>query len=237
LIDDSDQWASSVGKAALCYSLLPQIFPKDKPPVVFTTNYDTVFDALEVTGNLKALKLSLQNGVSYNERKRRSYFSLKNYLQNKTGNSLYLFRMHGSVTWERREHKGRSVVIDHFPNKHNVRAEIVEPVISKGLPRTEPFRGLYDIFRNVVQTNNVLVSIGFSYRDDAIRTIIENELERNKYFQVICVAPPCEKVPELDYFMNKLENNYGNRFFWMKERFGTSETAQKIVEAVKGILM
>ena len=237
LIDDSDQWTSNVENAMQCYSFLPQIFPKDNHPVIFTTNYDTVFDALEVSGNLKALNLSLQNGVAYNEEKRRSYFALKNYLQDKTGSTLFLFRMHGSVAWERKERKGRSAIIDHFPNKHSIRAEIIEPVISKELPRTEPFRGLYNIFKQVIQTNNVLISIGFSYRDDAIRAIIEEALEKNKFFQVICIAPPCEKVPEIDRFMSELENNYGDRFHWMKERFGIQETAQKIVESVRNILM
>lgn len=226
LIDDSDQWESNVSEAVNCYSIFPKIFKGNSDSIVFTTNYDTVFDSLEVAGKLKTVGYRLHNGTALNPEKRRYFFSLENYLEGTedTLPSLVLFRMHGSVAWERKDES----IEDHFPNKHNSRAEIVEPVVSKKLPETDPFRGMYDIFKKVLQSNKVLISIGFSFRDDAIRTIVEDELRRDSTFKVICVAPPCEKVPELDNFMAKLENDFADRFIWMKERFGTSETAQKI---------
>jgi len=234
LIDDNEQWLANVNKAAECYSFLPTLFPNYLHPVLFTTNYDTVFDALEISGKLKTLNFSLQNGTAHNSENRRYYFSLENYLKPNIENlsSLFLFRMHGSVAWER---SGKRIE-DHFPQKHDSQAEIVEPVISKKLPQKEPFRGMYDIFKDVLQTNKVLLSIGFSFRDDAIRAIVEDELARDRNFKVICVAPPCEKVPDLDQFMTKLEKDFCDRFIWMKEYFGTPETSEKIKESVKEIL-
>ena len=55
---------------------------------------------------------------------------------------------------------------------------------------------------------------------------------QNKSFKVICVAPTCKKVPELDMYMATLENAYSGQFIWLKERFGEAETAKKIEEAI-----
>lgn len=275
---------NAVDKAKKCFSFLSSLFT-EKSPVIFTTNYDTIFEALEDSGKLREIGYALQSGCKQDQG-RHFHFALENYLRDvdevpfaydgvadaiaelkatvgetrdlaaevnaivgETGNTvsmgevadmreenyapLFLFHLHGSVAWEE---KDSGKIEDHFPKNHDNKSAIVEPVISKNLQKKEPFESLYKIFEKTLQINSILLVIGFSFRDDAIKKIVEARLN-SKDFYVVCVAPQNENEPEMDRHLKDLEEKYKSKFIWLKEFFGTDNTKDLIVKTVNEILV
>ena len=228
LINDAHD---AVDKAKSCFSFLPMLFRNDSP-VVFTTNYDTIFEALGESGELGKIGYTLQSGSALrNGRGRRFYFDLQHYLQ-RVEKPLYLFHLHGSVAWK----KGRNGLIeDYFPGNHNGKSAIVEPVISKRQQNKGVFSDLYQIFEKSLYRNSVLLVIGFSFRDDHIKKIVEKRLILKNDFHVLCVAPQNENEPDMDRHLRELEEKYERKFIWLKEYFGVAQTEESILGTIAKI--
>ncbi|GHT40801.1 hypothetical protein FACS189443_1680 [Planctomycetales bacterium] len=210
-------------KAEHCYRFLPHL---EQPSVIFTTNYDTVFEALDESSKLNKMGLTLQNGCKPQD-KYHNYFAVENYTTN-VGNPLYLFHLHGSVAWKYQEQN----VEDYYPHGHREKSAIVEPVISKKLPKIPPFNSMYEIFIKTLRQNSGLLVIGFSFRDEEIKKIVLETLESNKSFFVVCVAPP-NADSEMDRHIVELADKYTDRFIWLKNYFGEQETENLILETIQ----
>lgn len=214
-----------LAKASENCRLFEKLFDKN-PPVIFTTNFDTVFEALEASA---LFHWRLIDGVS-SQRVRE--FNLRNYLTLAASGStdaklLYLFKLHGSVTWEQEE----SRIIDCYP-KLPENAVVAEPVISKN-PDKEPFVGLYEVFTKTLKENSICIAIGFSFRDDTIRSIVTQRLDQSSPFRLIIVAPDetGEQGSEgLNNCLTKLAAH--PKVVWIKSRFGEKETEEAILMEV-----
>lgn len=141
--------------------------------------------------------------------------------------------MHGSVAWERQPD---NQIEDHYPKLHENKSAIIEPVISKKFPEQTPFKEMYTIFEKTLQKNKVLLAIGFSFRDEEIKNIVENRLKSGEGFRVVCVAPENKNEPGLNTHLEALEKKYVSKFIWLKEYFGTPETEAKILKTVNGFV-
>lgn len=209
-------------RATQVYDLLPRLF-QSQPAAVFTLNFDSLFEAL---GESRVWTYELFNGIIASQYGNR--FSFSRYLQdNKAGPPLYLFKLHGSVTWMRRVQS----IIDTYPQtpqwKDADDVAVAEPVVSKYTDRT-PFGETYRLFEAVLERNKKCIAIGISFRDDKLRDLISRRLADQR-FHLIIVAPESDQYPELTKHI--LEFDKRSNVTWIKGKFGESDIAEEIVAA------
>ena len=206
-----------LSRAESCYRSILKLFP-DRHATVFTTNYDTIFEALN---NTEQLGRTLIDGFG---KQRPPHYDAENFLASHD-NSIFYFKLHGSVTWH---HNPNGKIRDFFPSvPKNV--VLLEPVISK-TPDKAPFTHLYSIFEQVLKSNTICVCIGFSFRDDSVRNIMLKRLESSKPFTLIIVAPEDEKHPQLNQHLQLLSKS--PRVHWLKDYWGEAKTDISVLEKV-----
>lgn len=221
---DSDQ-ETILDKAAANYSILSKIFHKT-PAVVFTTNFDTIFEALRYTRKLDA---DILTGMGGNQPQ---HFKWANFLHSQNQKQILVFKLHGSVTWERKQEAIRESFAQLPTPRGGTRipnVALVEPVLSKR-QADSPFREMYRIFAAVLETNRLCVVIGFSFRDDEIREMVKRRLDQKADFRLLIVAPEDKAHAEINEHLEALAAH--SRVTWMKEFFGTPEANQKILSVV-----
>lgn len=189
---------------------------------VFTTNFDTIFEALRETLLASAIERRLIDGF---QDQRPHHFDLQNYLTPTTTNeAIYYFKLHGSVTWQR--NRNSKSIRDLFPTLAREVA-LLEPVISKQTSGEEPFASLYKIFERVLAKNKVSVFIGFSFRDDRVREVITRRLEGPRPFSLIIVAPEDKIHPQLNEHLERLAAKANVK--WIKGFWGTSDAEAEVI--------
>ena len=216
-------------KAVKAYSILPKIFHKT-PAVVFTTNFDTIFEALQYTDRVSADICTGMGG------RQPQNFSWANFIDVKeSAQQIMLFKLHGSVSWERTS-RGIRQCYPQVPSPRggdHSNVALVEPVLSKRRAAS-PFKEMYEVFERVLTTNRLCIAIGFSFRDDEIRDIITAHLNEDPDFHLLIVAPEDATYPELNTHLELLAAN--PQVTWLKEYFGSPETEQKILAVVKEVV-
>jgi len=202
---------------------------------IFTTNYDTIFEAINTSKHKKELDYRFVSGIKYNDNTQMHFFDLKNYLEVESNGQIpiYLFKLHGSISWNREDEK---TIVDCFPQNSADKPDIIEPVISKRPSEKEPFQQLYAIFKGALETSKVMLFIGFSFRDDHIRDLVVQRLQRqDKPFYVICVATKNNDYPDLNKHIEKLSAN--KNFIWIEKYFGEQETEKIILDNLKKLIL
>jgi hypothetical protein len=200
------------------YAILPELFPMKKA-TVFTTNFDTVFEAMQSAGDLN---WTLRDGIS---QQRNPPFSFENFIGTRSAD-LFYFKLHGSVTWER---TAETSIVDCYPMVPESVA-LLEPVISK-LPTGFPFAEMYQIFERVLRHNRIFVSIGFSFRDDTIRSMVIDRLKSSMPFRLIILAPDDNSSSEANRYLNEMEQF--RNVERIKEYFGTDEAFLALRDAIQ----
>lgn len=149
---------------------------------VFTTNYDLVMETYaQVAG------LELINGFEpYNHLSR----SWDNIWDRSTDQPpLYLTKMHGSIYWHK-DADGEIVETGSVADVGVASDIMIAPTMYAKDYNKKPFSTLIDRFRAAMRRVDVLLVIGFSYRDDEIVDIIKNELENG--MALISVSPDAD---------------------------------------------
>ena len=146
---------------------------------VFTTNYDVVMEAYADASHFEII-----NGF------KRSGYLIKTWDNNwdrRTNRPpLYLMKLHGSVRWY--EDDEGSVVesgdVIQRDMKHDV---MIYPTEGTKYYGKEPFATILRRFKKEVKDVDILLVIGFSYRDEEITNIIQDRV--NDGMGLISVSP------------------------------------------------
>ena len=64
---------------------------------------------------------------------------------------------------------------------------MILPTPSKKDYSSQPFDKLYDQFMDIVEKSNLLVAIGYSFKDEGINDILKNQLE--KQLRILSIGP------------------------------------------------
>jgi len=153
-----------------------------------TTNYDLV---LETT--VKLLKLEVGNGFSDEPVREMSLDYWRNSISTENVEPYadgLITKLHGSVHWEA-EPDGVVLGGTRYKGAHE-RHALISPGF-KGVPQKEPFVTLHDYFERALTRADVILFIGFAFRDDYINDLIRRSVG-NK--QIVCIDPsPLSWVP------------------------------------------
>jgi len=180
----------------------------------FSTNYDTLLeDALGLE------RFTVVDGFSGGSI---AYWNPQFEFQdlNSQPNKCLLYKLHGSIDWQRDEKKG--LVRTRYGTKYlaNKSDIMIYPQANKYVEtQKDPFSYLFNGFRNALNCadDNVLITCGYSFGDDHINAEIEAALSsRNNRTTIIAFA---QENPDGTIIINKTldawlnDKQFGNRVY------------------------
>jgi hypothetical protein len=140
-------------------------------PDVVTTNYDLVIEqASEIAGQSinygqgRGVVRVLDTDVWKRSLADQSYMP---------GSAGLLTKLHGSVNWLR-EHDKIIFGGTEFKGDHSYHG-VIYPGF-KGVPKEEPFSLLHSYFESAIQRADIIIFIGFAFRDEYITTCLERNI-------------------------------------------------------------
>ena len=146
---------------------------------VFTTNYDTVMDSYA-----HGKGFEIVNGFAEGGHLRSVWADAWG---RRTANTpLYLTKLHGSVRWHK-DADGEIVETGGVTQRDFGRDVLIAPTEGAKDYGGKPFPALMDRFRREIGKVDVLLVIGFSYRDDEMVRIIRDRLGNG--MSLISVSP------------------------------------------------
>ena len=146
---------------------------------VFTTNYDTVVEAYA-----HAKSFEIVNGFTDGGRLSRVWAD--HWERSTTWLPLYLTKLHGSVNWYE-DADGNIVEAGVIPQRDPEHDIMIAPTEGPKDYSKEPFQSLMNHFKESIKDVEMLLVIGFSYRDEDIVDVIKDRLEHG--MTLISVSP------------------------------------------------
>jgi len=152
------------------------------PLRVFTLNYDLCFEK-----NRPAEK-ELERGFNPDTR----VWEWKRFMRPNTEEpSIYLYKIHGSIDWERDKERGELREID---------GDFVHPDLIFGtdykMQYIDPYLFSAYEFRKYALESRVILVIGYSFRDDHINSIMFQALKLKPEIKIVVVATNTEEIKE-----------------------------------------
>lgn len=136
--------------------------------LVFTTNYDTVLEKY-----CDKSSLGVVNGF---EPEGRGTFVWADKWSTDTAAYMHLIKLHGSIFWHKNAdgHVVETGAVASRDADHDI---MIAPTEGKKDYSKEPFRSLVNHFRKEIGEVDVLLVIGFSYRDPVLVDIIKDRVK------------------------------------------------------------
>ena len=154
-----------------------------------------------------------------------------------------LVKLHGSINWEysegSRKYKERYIV------KHQkaIKNPMIIPLTSKKKDyRSEPYSGMINRFNQIIVDVDLLVVIGYTFRDQEIRDIIYEHTEKNLH--VLLLSPNADKTATEKFKkINRLtisktdgniycDNINNSQVYYCNKKF-ESDTINDVVKLIK----
>jgi hypothetical protein len=187
---------------------------KEQKISLFTVNYDPVTDAImEIAEQMKI--------PSYDGFKPRGRWDPSGYNDIKKGFNIY--RLHGSMSWIK---QGAHVINtrDYSRRSGNTKHLIIYPGY-KGNPENEEEEVFYyphNALRTQLEKTDLLIVIGFSFRDNHINSILNNAFKKNPGLKLIVIN---DKLPQ---GLSKLETYNENSVVHIKDKFGNNSAIENL---------
>ena len=195
---------------------------------IITTNYDQVIE------RYCDADWELVNGFHFAPNLQPNYWN-NNWRPSTDKQSLHLVKLHGSITWQRDEGRIRQADVPGIRNSDN--DIMIMPTLGSKDYKKSPFNELKEQFEKILNNIDVLVVIGFSYRDPEINEMINKRVKDGMV--VISISPEPDQVREIsghDGQSVKIRgmgfSRFGPRMFAYKKKFDL-DTLNDICNAIK----
>ena len=141
---------------------------------VFTLNYDLCFE--------RALKDKRIIEIGFNKETRDWHSS---NFDNTSGKHFFLYKLHGSIDWYKKEGDNKLYVSDDSVEK----PELIFGIEHK-LTSLDPYFYYSSKLRDAcINEAKLIVTIGYSFADDYVNTIFSQSLKSKEDLRLLCVTP------------------------------------------------
>jgi len=185
--------------STLYFNVLTQIntkYPNSKISI-FTTNYDLSFEKSCRSNREELKKIGIDtDAIDYGFVLQDGILVFNADAKNSERKQLEYFKLHGSLDWHYDDLYGCTKSgANARPSRPDI-MPILYPGI-KGKPQKEPFIKLHDIFYNRLQTVDMLIVLGFAFRDPYINELIKFSKGMNSNYKMLFFNPTkLEELPE-----------------------------------------
>jgi len=140
---------------------------------IFTLNYDTLLEY-----NISNMNLKVETG--FNEEKRWDYKRFSEYAEEP---DIYIYKLHGSIDWERDENTGIVTCIDGIADT----PDLIFGTQYK-MQYIDPYLFLISEFRYYCMRARLIITLGYSFSDEHINGIISQALSMNNNKIIFALA-------------------------------------------------
>jgi NAD-dependent SIR2 family protein deacetylase len=206
---------------------------KESSITIFTTNYDLSFENIWAENSDWLETIDLDKMIDYGFQLKNGISVFSPIVQNGTEKVLKYYKLHGSLDWYYSDVYSctRSGTPPPIPAPNEM--PVLYPGF-KGRPQKEPFIKLHDIFFDNLKKTDVLIVLGFAFRDPYINELIKYSKSINNNYKMLYFNPiALNELPKesgLHEFKQYFDNNliYANEKIEAKEKpFG--EWLEKIL--------
>ena len=149
------------------------------PIRVFTLNYDR---CIEENSSRKDFGFLVERGFEEEETNRLWNYKRFDEVNPNTEPDIYLYKLHGSIDWERDEETKVVSCIDGTPQK----PDLIFGTQNK-LQFADPYLYLFSAFRFHTLKSKLIICIGYSFSDEHINGLISQALKQNENSKVLVV--------------------------------------------------
>lgn len=187
---------------------------------VFTTNYDLVLDSVVSHVDFFGSTVK-QDRIGY------SFLDLPTLQEMLTKDQSVLIKIHGSVNWQ--EHNGQ-VIVAGPPDTSAIGDIDRRPLIYPGekkCPDREPFKTYYKYLEKAVKEADVVVFIGYAFRDEALNKILA-PIHPHTPKYVVCKGNEPENIP----FVKETSERMIPDYEYIRDGFD-NKTVDHLVEEIQ----
>lgn len=170
---------------------------KNKILPIFTTNYDKAIEVLPQVNN----NISVFDGFKFDENKSMRIWWISNFNDfkpKKNKINVCLFKLHGSISWYRLNKKNNQEIVDTpvttlYPSESGTEPVILYPNNTKSIT-FDPFITSYCYLQRCFDNAELIIFIGYSFRDYTTITFLKSALRYNKNLKVLIIDPRANKL-------------------------------------------
>lgn len=149
------------------------------PLRVFTLNYDR---CIEENNNRRGFEFSIERGFEEEETNRVWNYKRFDDTTPDIERDIYLYKLHGSIDWERDEETKVVSCIDGTPSK----PDLIFGTQNK-LQFADPYLYLFSAFRFYTLKARLIICIGYSFSDEHINGLISQALKQNENSKILVI--------------------------------------------------
>jgi NAD-dependent SIR2 family protein deacetylase len=200
---------------------LKSIF-KESAITIFTTNYDLSFEKFWATNSELSKKINIDDEIEYGFKPRNGIFVFDPIMNDDRKNNLKYYKLHGSLDWFYDEvygcTKSGTPATPSEPNE----MPILYPGF-KGRPRKEPFIKLHDIFFDNLKRTDILIVLGFAFRDPYINELIKHSKNINMKYKILYFNPVAlEELPK-ESGLHEFKQYFNSDLIYANEKIEAKE--------------
>ena len=152
---------------------------------IFTTNYDLVLEAA-----IRRANIGVDDGSSDDVTRSLSLNRWREPFSLPPSKIGLLTKLHGSLHWLKGDADEIEVTGASF--KNHARQVALYPGF-KGIPTVEPFNLFHNYFAHCISQADVVIVVGFAFRDEYINSIFRQHLSRSH--RLLVVDPRADELP------------------------------------------
>jgi hypothetical protein len=191
------------------------------PLRIFTLNYDR---CIEENNNRKGFEFTIERGFEEEETNRLWNYKRFDDVNPDTEPDIYLYKLHGSIDWERDEETKIVSCIDGTPTK----PDLIFGTQNK-LQFADPYLYLFSAFRFHTLKAKLIICIGYSFSDEHINGLISQALKQDKSSKVLVVKYSDNKKKTIVDVLNVDENQVEVIKSSAKEYFENELKTEKLI--------
>jgi NAD-dependent SIR2 family protein deacetylase len=195
---------------------------KESSITIFTTNYDLSFEKIWVRNSELLEKINISKIVDYGFQPKNGVFVFDPIVYNDKEKRFKYYKLHGSLDWFYDEDYGCTKSgTPATPSTPNA-MPILYPGF-KGRPHKEPFIRLHDIFFDNLKKTDVLIVLGFAFRDPYINELIKHSKSINMKYKMLYFNPiALGKLPK-ESGLHEFKQYFDNDLIYANEKIEAKE--------------
>ena len=196
-----------------------------------TANYDLTLDsALDNERDFTAETGIIDANYGFINKRGRSLYNSNTDYDWPSDHIEYL-KVHGSLDWHPAATNGECVKSGSSVNPENPDDMVILYPGFKGIPSKEPFISLHNKLEERLKSSDIVIVIGFAFRDPYINSIFENAIKQTPNKKYILINPtPAQDLPD-DSIVKRLKTH--KNFIHIEEKLSTDENPLQLRNLLK----
>jgi len=182
ILNELKEWVDLKDKRKASYFKKFENLRREYAPFrIFTLNYDLCIETVfQKNDNIK-----IERGFDIN---RKWDYKLRSEYEPENEPDIFLYKLHGSIDWERNEETGEVVYSDGSVKKPN----LIFGTAYK-LQYVDPFLFLFSEFRYFSLKSRLIIVIGYGFADEHINGLLSQALKQDKARKILYISKSRDK--------------------------------------------